>query len=126
LTLRKNKSTGEDEKVWTQGAYFNFAEGDVFYNDQYSYCQQFIRNAPVNHPTICAQIESAIPCKQDQNTTERSAGQVNLKIYFIETKPEIYHKFMGYKTMTQDEFVYFLISGPTDNWLNDFSKEARK
>ena len=139
-TRIKNKI---EEKIWTQGSWFNFSEGDKLYNHAYAYCNNFIGRLSSIHPKICLSIESARPslprikikykiakpltCATDCATPflkknilsgvikDRYPGQINFKI-MVKNPATKYWETQGNESLSQDEFITLLIKGPPEEW----------
>jgi hypothetical protein len=141
-TRKKNKV---EEKIWTQGSWFNFSEGDKIYNHAYAYCNNFIGWLISTHPKICLSIESARPSlprikikyKKIRKATDlrnrfraalflkknilsgviksRYPGQINFKI-MIKNLTTKYWETRRHESLTQDEFIKLLIKGPPEEW----------
>jgi hypothetical protein len=116
-TTRKIKNV--EEKMWTQGSWFNFLEGDKLYNHAYDYCKNFIGRSSLNHPKICLSIESARPSipriKKKYKQKDRYPGQINFKIMVKNPTTKSWET-KGYKDLSQDEFIELLIKGPPEEW----------
>jgi hypothetical protein len=108
-----------EEKMWTQGSWFNFSEGDKLYNHAYAYCNNFIGGLSSIHPKICLSIESASPSvpriKTKHKQKDRYPGQVNFKI-MVKNPTTKYWGTQGYESLSQDEFIELLIKGPPEEW----------
>lgn len=116
-TTRKKNTV--EEKIWTQGSWFNFSEGDKLYNHAYAYCTNFIGRLSLNHPKICLSIESAHPSvpriKKKHEQKDRYPGQVNFKI-MVKTLMTKYWETQRNESLSQDEFIELLIKGPPEEW----------
>jgi hypothetical protein len=116
-TTRKKDEV--EEKIWTQGSWFNFSEGDKIYNHAYAYCNNFVGSLPLTNPKICLSIESARPSlpriKNKLKQKDRYPGQINFKI-MIKNPTTKYWETKGYEELTQDEFIKLLIKGPPEEW----------
>jgi hypothetical protein len=106
-------------KIWTQGSWFNFWEGDKIYNHAYDYCNNFIGGLSSIHPKICLSIESAHPSlpriKNKHKEKDRYPGQINFKI-MVKNPTTKYWETQRYESLSQDEFVKLLIKGPPSEW----------
>jgi hypothetical protein len=113
-TTRINKG-----KMWTQGSWFNFAEGDKLYNHAYAYCNDFNGGLSLIHPKICLSIESARPSvpmiKTKHKQKDRYPGQVNFKI-MVKSPITSNWETRGYGDLSQDKFIELLIKGPPEEW----------
>jgi hypothetical protein len=119
IKYTERKIRMETKKIWTQGSWFNFSEGDKLYNNAHSYCDNFIGTLSLIHPKICLSIESAHPSfPQIKNKTklkERYPGQINFKI-MVKNPTTQYWETHRYESLSQDEFIKLLISGPPEEW----------
>jgi hypothetical protein len=113
------KINNVEEKIWTQGSWFNFLEGDKLYNYAYDYCKKFIGRLSLNHPKICLSIESAHPSlpqiKTKDKQKDRYPGQVNFKI-MVKNPMTNYWETKGDRELSQDEFIELLIKGLPEKW----------
>ena len=111
---------GVNRLVWTQGTSFSFKLGDSLYNQAYSYCPSFKSRSP-NSQKICFQVKSAresVPARINQ---PRDRGQVTFDI-LVERKEEdipFIWRHLTTKTLSQDEFLRMLITGPANEDLLD-------
>jgi hypothetical protein len=109
----------EKRKLWTQGSWFNFSEGDKLYNHAYAYCNNFIGWLSSINPKICLSIESARPSlpriKNKNNPKERYPGEINFKI-MVKNPSTKYWEIQRYECLSQDEFIKLLIKGPSEEW----------
>ena len=109
----------EEVKMWTQGSWFNFAEGDKLYNHAYAYCNNFIAGLSKIHPKICLSIESAHPSlpriKTKDKQKDRYPGQVNFTI-MIKNETTKYWESHRNESLSQDKFIQLLIKGPPEEW----------
>jgi hypothetical protein len=116
-TTRKIKN--EEEKMWTQGSWFNFSEGDKIYNHAYAYCNNFVGKSSSTHPKICLSIELARPSvpriKTKHKQKDRYPGQINFEI-MVKNQTTKYWETKGSKELSQDEFIELLIKGPPEEW----------
>ena len=95
--------------VWTQGSRFSFDIGDTIYDTSYAYIGEWLE--ALKHIKLCVQVNEAINATPADKTHERMSGMVNFDI-FIPNKQKLKLIKIGKHTLTQDEFVRFLISGP--------------
>jgi hypothetical protein len=106
-------------KMWTQGSWFNFSEGDNLYNHAYAYCNNFIGGLSSNHPKICLSIESAQPSlpriKTKNKQKDRYPGQINFRIMVKNSATNVWETH-GNESSSQDEFITLLIKGPSQEW----------
>jgi hypothetical protein len=103
---KKNKQSFWE---WTQGPYYSFAEGHLFYNTPkaYSKWEEAIKNIK-----IACQITSAIPTILDRNKN-LIEGMVEFTIYEPDKKFASLKVLKDYK-LSQKEFVNFLKTGVLD------------
>jgi hypothetical protein len=117
FTIRKTNKI--EERIWTQGSWFNFSEGDKLYNHAYAYCSNFIGESSSIYPKICLSIESAQPSlpliKKKHEQKDRYPGQINLKIMIKNPATNIWET-KGNESLSQDEFITLLIKGPAQEW----------
>lgn len=116
-TIRKKNKV--EEKIWTQGSWFNFSGGDKIYNHAYAYCNNFIGGLSSTHPKICLSIESARPSlpriKTKHKQKDRYPGQIDFKIILKNPATKNWET-KGYEDLSQDEFIKLLIKGPPEEW----------
>jgi hypothetical protein len=142
-TIRKINNV--EERIWTEGSWFNFSEGDKLFNHAYTYCNIFIGGLSSTHPKICLSIESAHPSlprikikyKKIRKTNDlsnrfrafpffkkniisgvikkRYPGEINFKI-MVKNPTTKYWETRRHESLTQDEFIKLLIIGPPEEW----------
>jgi hypothetical protein len=100
---KKNKQSFWE---WTQGPYFSFAEGHLFYNTPKAYGKW---EQAIKVIKIACQITSATPTILDRNTN-LIEGIVNFTIYKPDEKLTFLKAVKNYK-LSQKEFVIFLKTG---------------
>jgi len=119
IQYTKRKINKVEEKIWTQGSWFNFSEGDKLYNHAYAYCNNFIGGLSSIHPKICLSIESARPSlprvKNKHKQKDRYPGQINFKI-MVQNPTTTYWETQRNESLSQDEFIKLLIKGPPEEW----------
>ena len=98
--------------VWTQGSSFSFKDGDVIYDTPEAYkCW----TEAIKRINLCIQIDAAIsagPVRDGRNG--RFSGSVTFSILLPdEGRNQVIRH--GSRTMSQDEFVKFLIIGPPED-----------
>lgn len=101
---KKNKQSFWE---WTQGPYFSFAEGHLFYDTPKAYGGRWEQAIKVIK--IACQITSATPTILDRNT-KLIEGIVNFTIYKPDEKLTFLKAVKNYK-LSQKEFVNFLKTG---------------
>ncbi|MGA7579567.1 MAG: hypothetical protein ACLQUW_09345 [Desulfobaccales bacterium] len=98
-------------KLWTQGSTFNFSTGDMIWNHAYPYCENFVSDVKKNR--IGVQVQSSAPCLPQTKNRLRNSGKVNFTIFT--KRNEDYSIFIwkraGNYSLSQDEFIEFLIKG---------------
>lgn len=104
--LTKTKKT---KLVWTQGSWFYFKAGDVLYDTAEAYGEKWVD--ALQRIKLCVEITSANRAGQNNHETGRSAGSVT---FSIKTPNEDHDQLIkrGEHSMSQDDFLRFLISGP--------------
>ena len=102
------KTNGIEELVWTQSSRFSFDTGDTIYDTSYAYMDEWLE--ALKHIKLCVQVNEAINATPADKTHERISGMVNFDI-FIPNKQKLKLTKIGKYTLSQDEFVRFLISG---------------
>jgi hypothetical protein len=109
LTERKEKN--KTLKKWTQGSTFKFSAGDIIWNHAYPYCENFV--SEVIKPKIGVQVQSSEPCLPKSKNRSRYSGKVNFSIIteVDDSDSKIIWKTSGYYSLSQDDFVEFLITG---------------
>jgi hypothetical protein len=112
LTVRKGN--GNETLVWTQGSAFSFKQGDTLYDTPRAYDAW---GESLNHISLCVSVQKAsdsIPGKRKTKNSEaapRYPGSVVFQI--LAPNPSKTGLIKADEiTMTQDEFVYYLINGP--------------
>ena len=111
--VTKNKETGKmrDEtkirKVWTQGSRFAFHRGCTLYDTPRGYHRW--RDA-INEIRYCVSIHSGVNAEPAMNEKERKSGTVEFSILTPSTQAMNLEE-IGTYTLSQDEFVNFLING---------------
>ena len=107
---------GKSEIVWTQGPWFDFSEGDTFYDSVKAYKPWNLSNV-----RICLAVRKATPTQPAGNGKARSPGTVIFDI-LTPNRDRTELKIRRQKASTQDDFVRLLIVGPPADWqefLND-------
>jgi hypothetical protein len=122
LDIKLTERVVNNKRVYklTQGSNYNFTTGDTFYNHAYPYCKDFLCINQPEQPQICIQIQSATPCIQESENNQRNPGSVSFKILINRGKnqSECSWETIGFKTLTQDEFIELLIKGIPPEWIN--------
>jgi len=101
------KVDGKTVMVWTQGAGFAFKVGDTIYDSERGYdgWEQALR-----HMRLCVQVRSATDATSPQLSVARTSGSVAFDILIPSPDGTRLVPSASY-SVTQDEFVRFLISG---------------
>lgn len=92
---------------WMQGGWFYFKAGDIIYDTPDAYEEWASKGMRFNY---CIQVDSgqtATPAAKDE---PRDSGLVNFSV-FTPDRANTKLKTLGKFSMTQDEFVRFLITG---------------
>lgn len=101
----KNKTT-----VWTQGSSFAFKAGDMLYDTPEAYR---IWSEALKHIGLCVQVDSASSAGPTEGRIGRFSGTVSFSIFTPnEDRSKIVRR--STQTISQDDFIRFLISGPSD------------
>lgn len=109
----RDKKTGrmrdetEIRKVWTQGSRFTFHRGCTLYDTPKAYHRW--RDA-INEIKFCVSIHNGTSAEPAMNEEKRITGTVEFSILKPSTQT-MSLKEIGTFTLTQDEFISFLISG---------------
>uniref|UniRef100_UPI0040565F9C hypothetical protein n=1 Tax=Candidatus Electrothrix sp. TaxID=2170559 RepID=UPI0040565F9C len=123
LDIRFTERTvkGDKLQVWTQGSAFSFREGDTFYDTRDAYHQ--VWNKALKSISLSVQVKQAVPAGIiDADGSQRSPGSVTIDIFKPNegrTKLVSY----GHYTMSQDSFVHFLISGPSEDFAERLKEQ---
>ena len=117
------KTNGVEELVWTQSSRFSFDTGDTIYDTSYAYMDEWLE--ALKHIKLCVQVNEAINATPADKIHERISGMVNFDI-FIPNKQKLKLTKIGKYTLTQDEFVRFLVSGPCEDLKKDIKRSARE
>lgn len=107
IQLTERKVNGKAILTWTQGSKFSFQEGDVLYNtiEASQEWSQALRRLK-----YCVRILSASDAIPAQKNNPRNPGLVKFKIQVPDEKMKFLIEHNEY-SMTQDEFVSYLIQG---------------
>lgn len=110
--IQEKQKKKEIKKVWTQGSYFSFGKGDTLYDSPKAYSNW---DKALKNINLCVQVEKAIA------TTPSKVGIVTFSIL---TPNENHSKLVnrGEHTMSQDNFVRFLIAGPSGAFKDKIKK----
>lgn len=120
LDIKRTVRAGSNELIWTQGANFSFAPGDVLYDTAHGYqewgdalkhvryCIQVVRGTAASTPL--APSKNSSPGTQPIPRALRSPGSVSLTISRPNEQKTGLSEICS-ASLTQDEFVRFLIGG---------------
>ncbi len=106
--IRKEKIT---KLVWTQGSCFNFHKGCTIYDTRDAY-QPW--GEALKKIKYCLKINYSAIASPAMNNQNRDPGSVDFTLYKPNKKCAELIEVADY-TLTQDEFILFLISGKTEN-----------
>lgn len=125
LDLRQ--TTLEGNTQWTQGSAFSFKTGDTLYDTPQAYHQW---KEALRHIKIGVQVHSATDAVPEKRSKEkgllapRYAGSVRISISLPTPNGSALAP-IGQFELTQDDFVRFLIAGPTEQ-LREHIEAKRK
>jgi len=109
LDIRQTERILEGKKsiCWTQGTFFSFKVGDTLYDTPKAYEQW---SKALEYINICVSVKMATDVSLGEDGKIRDAGSVTFAILKPDRKRSklIEHE---QRTMSQDEFVKYLISG---------------
>jgi hypothetical protein len=113
LDIKQTERVQNKEKslVWTQGSSFSFKEGDTLYDtpDAYQIWSEALKSI-----SLCIQVKSASSAGFTDGAAGRSPGSVTFLIFRPNNdRSKIIE--IAQHTMSQDDFVRFLIAGPSDD-----------
>ena len=108
IQLTERKIKRESFMVWTQGVNFSFDEGDMFYDASEGYERW---STALKHVNLAVQVNTGISA-QTLDDGGRLTGNVRFSILVPAADRSCLAK-AGDHSMSQDDFVRFLISGPT-------------
>ncbi len=98
------------EKIWTQGSRFSFHRGCILYDTPKAYNNW---SDAINEIKLCISIHNGEDAKPAIDTEGRNSGKVEFSIMIPgDMSNKLVSK--GKYTMSQDEFVQFLIIGKPD------------
>ncbi len=103
---------------WTQGASFSFGVGDTLYDTADAYK---VWSVALNSIEVCVQVKAATPAGFTDDGTRRLPGSVTFSIFTPnEDRTKIVER--GNHTMSQDDFVRFLVGGSPNDLRRDIEK----
>jgi hypothetical protein len=104
--------------VWTQGSWFSFKRGDTVYDTPEAYK---VWSDALKHIGLCVQIKTASNVGLSQGNSERFSGSVTFSIMTPDkNRSQILDR--DEHTMSQDDFVRFLIAGPVGDLKTKIEK----
>jgi hypothetical protein len=109
IKLTKRKKNGQSYLEWTQGPYFSFAEGHLFYDTPRAYKKNKKWGQALKVIKKACKIKSSTPTTLDKNR-KLIEGTVNLTMYKPDKKATSLIAIQDYK-VSQKEFVEFLKTG---------------
>ena len=116
LDIKQTERVEDSKKgpVWTQGSTFSFKEGDTLYDtaDAYKVWSEALKDI-----NLCVQINLASSAQPFQGEVGRFSGSVSFSI-LAPDKDRSKMVECAEHTMSQDDFVRFLIVGPHDDLKN--------
>mgnify|MGYP001386779578 CR=1 FL=1 len=121
LDIKQTERVEGGNKVtrWTQGSLFSFKPGDTIYDTPKAYG---IWSEALKHLNLCVQVKDATSVSAGEANQGRTAGSVTFTILTPDNdRSQLVAR--GDHTLTQDDFVRFLIAGP-DNELRMKSKKT--
>lgn len=119
LDIRRTErvKNGKKRLVWTQGSWFSFKRGDTVYDtaDAYKVWSEALKSI-----NLCVQIKSGYNAGPSERASERFSGSVTFSIL---TPDKARSKLVERTehTMSQDDFVRFLIAGPCEELQSKIS-----
>lgn len=116
--IRDEENEKEEILVWTQGSSFAFNSGDTLYDthDAYKVWSEALKTIG-----FCVRVKTSSNAGPTEGDTGRSSGSI---IFSILTPNKDQSKIVerGEHSMSQDDFVGFLISGPSDEFKNKIER----
>lgn len=110
LDIRRTVRVGERELVWTQGANFSFSVGDTIFDNEAGYGPW---DAALKQIRFCFQVSNATAVSPPNPRSPRQSGSVTFTVS-IPNEQRTVLSVVRTHTVTQDEFVRFLIVGFPD------------
>lgn len=118
----KVKKIKKTELVWTQGSAFFFEEGCTLYDTINGYLEW---SEAIKKIKLCIQIIKSVEATPRIADLDRDPGSITFKI-LVPNQEKTKLTPLGDYIMTQDEFIRFLIAGPTDKKLWNLIKGGNK
>jgi hypothetical protein len=106
----KEKEETKVEKKWTQGSRFSFHRGCTLYDTPKAY-QKW--DEAIREIKYCISVENAMDARPAMNFDDRFPGLVDFSVFKPSTQKEKLEK-IGDFSLTQDDFVRFLIEGNSE------------
>ena len=112
LDIRRTERVANKKKtlVWTQGSAFSFRVGDTLYDTVEAYR---VWSEALKHINLCVSVKQASDAAPAGGSGERNPGRVTFSVLSPDSKRSKVVR-RGEHTLTQDEFVKFLIQGPPE------------
>jgi hypothetical protein len=107
LDIRETERVGSSQAVWTQGANFSFAKGDMIYDTQLAYQ---VWATALREIRICIQVSEATAATSPGGGSPRNPGSVAFNL-MAPNEHRNAVKLVRTHKVTQDEFVRLLIVG---------------
>ena len=120
LDIKQTDRVVNKEKtlVWTQGSSFHFNTGDTIYNTPDAYKVWADALQTIN---LCVQIKTGSSAGSTESATGRFAGSLTFSI-LTPNKDRSSIVERGEHSMSQDDFVRFLIEGPPEELKKKIEK----
>lgn len=120
LDLKQTERVKKKEKilVWTQGSSFSFGIGDVLYDTPNA---NKVWSEAIKSLNLCVQVETASSAGPIEGEARRFAGSVTFRI-LTPNKDRSKLIERGKHTMSQDDFVRFLIAGPPEELKKEIER----
>ena len=109
IKLTERKKNKQSHPEWTQGPYFSFAEGHLFYDTRKAYRKKVSWEQALKGIKKACKITSSTPTILDKNKN-LVEGTVNFTTYKPDKKATSLIAIQDYK-VSQREFVHFLKTG---------------
>ena len=112
LDIRKTdrKIDGKTESIWTQGSLFSFKAGDTLLDIPNTFG---VWNEAMKTLGCCIQVINGTNASPAKNGNDRFSGSVSFILYVPDAgRSKMVER--GRHTMSQDDFVRFLIVGPKE------------
>jgi hypothetical protein len=112
LDIKRSERTVDGRKTicWTQGSSFSFREGDTIYDSPRAYHDW---DEALKHINLFVQVQEATSVVRSKDPHVRSPGSLTFLI-FMPNRDRTGVIARARHTLSQDDFVRFLITGPDD------------